>query len=314
VNRLRIWWSGYWYEPAPPNRLDAFARIIFATVILEVLTVDDWARDHARVPDAFYRPVHLARLLHLPAPTPTTMALLRILTVLACAIALLRIAPRLTSAAVLAGNTVWILWAFSYGKVDHDRLTITFALFVLALTRRRGVDVEARTGWALRMVQVAFALAYPFSALVKLRTAGFGWANSAVFTRAIVRRGTGLGDFLLHHSWMLHIGQWAFLFFEIFAVVLLCRNSRLRAVALVGVVGLHAFTYATIGISFLPHTVCIVAFLPLERIGEWWARRGVTAALPEDQGIGVVSSAARLATPETRRLSRMMWRSRPSVR
>jgi hypothetical protein len=248
---------------------------VFATVILEVLVLDGWARDHDRVPAAFYQPVHLARLLHLPAPTPTTMTLLRVLTVVACLVAMLRVAPRVTSAAVLAANTVWILWAFSYGKVDHDRLTITIALVVLALTRRHGPDLEARSGWALRMVQVAFALAYPFSALVKLRTAGFGWANSAVFARAIVRRGTGLGNFLIHHTWTLHAGQWAFLFFEMFAVVLLCRNRTLRAMGLVGVLMLHAFTYATIGISFFPHTMCIVAFFPLERIGEWWAvRRG----------------------------------------
>jgi hypothetical protein len=162
------------------------------------------------------------------------------------------------------------LWAFSYGKVDHDRLTITVALAVLALTPRRGPGVEAWTGWALRVVQVVFALAYPFSALVKLRTAGWDWANSAVFTRAIVRRGTDVGDLLVDSPWLLRAGQWAFLAFEVFGIVLLCRNTMLRAVALTGVLLLHAFTYATIGISFLPHTICIVAFFPLERL----TRRG----------------------------------------
>jgi hypothetical protein len=293
---LRAWWTDYWFEPAPRNRLDAFARVVFVVVAFEVLWVDDWAVDHGRVPGAFYRPVHLARLIHLGAPTPTSMTVLRVLTVAACAVAMLRVAPRLTSAAVLAGNTVWILWAFSYGKVDHDRLTITVALVVLALTPRHGPDLGPRTGWALRMVQVAFALAYPFSAFVKLRTAGLGWANSAVFARAIVRRGTGLGEFLVHHTWMLHVGQWAFLFFELFAVVLLCRNTTLRTIGLIGVVALHGFTYATIGISFLPHTICLLAFLPLERAGEQWAawsrRRTSGRVRVERSSPAVVSEAA----------------------
>ena len=287
-------WQEYWFEPAPIRRLDAFARVIFVVVGLHVMVIDAWAAAHDRVAASMYRPVLLARLLSLPAPTPTTMAWLRVLTVVACVVALWRRAPRFTSGLVLAGSTVWLLWAFSYGKVDHDRLTITIALLALTLTPRRGPDVESKTGWALRLVQVGFAFAYVFSAIVKLRTAGWEWANSAVFTRAIVRRGTPLGDVLLDVPGLLRIGQWAFLCFELAAVVILVRNRWTRALAITGVIALHTFTYATIEISFLPHTVCLLAFFPLERIGDRWAewrdqRRPPAATSEAEDPNGVVA-------------------------
>ena len=270
--RFEVWWSGYWYEPMPVRRLDAVARILFVTIIFITLSPDHWVIDHGDVPTSWYQPVLVARILQIPAPTPTTIAFVQTAIVVACALAMLRVLPRLTSAAVFAGVSTWIIWAFSYGKVDHDRLTIVVALLALALTPRKGPDVEARTGWAIRLIQVTFALAYPFSAIVKLQTAGFEWANGAVFARAIIRRDGLLGDVLIDYPALLRAGQWAFICFELFAVVLLCRNTRLRAVAIVGVLGLHAFTYATIGISFLPHTICIVAFFPLEKLGDAMAQ------------------------------------------
>jgi hypothetical protein len=297
--RVGAWWAGYWFEPAPPQRLDAFARVVFVVAAVHVVWIDHWMADHAEVPEVWYRPVALARLVRLPAPTPTTMALLQVAAVVSVVAALPRRAPRVTASAVFLTHSVWILWGFSYGKVDHDRLTLTVALAVLALTPRRGPDVGGRTGWALRVVQVAFALAYPLSAIVKLRTAGWEWANSAVFSRAIVRRGSSLGEWLLDWPGLLRVGQWAFLAFELFAVVLISRNVWLRRVALVGVVCLHLFTYLMIGISFLPHTICILAFFPLERIGEWWAARrpGPVEAGVRARGPASRSPAGTSATP-----------------
>ena len=96
--------------------------------------------------------------------------------------------------------------------------------------------------------------------------------NSAVFTTAIVRRGTILGDRLLAYPDLLVLSQWAFIAFEVVSLVLLFPRAprTVRALALVGVFLLHLMTFLMIGISFLPHTICIVAFLPLERLSRRW--------------------------------------------
>ena len=135
-------------------------------------------------------------------------------------------------------------------------------------------------GWALRLVQVVFVLAYPFSAWAKIRFGGWGWMDSATFARAIVRRGSSIGDWLLPYPGLLVIAQWAFIVFEVAAVVLLFPSAprRLRNAALIGVLLLHVMTFAMIGISFLPHTICLTAFLPLEHLSRRWRAQATGAA------------------------------------
>jgi hypothetical protein len=291
TERFRAGWQRYWYEAVPVERVDVFARIIAATVVFTVLVTDQWAVGHQDAPDAFYRPVLLARILRLGAPNPTTMLLLRIVLVAGAVWMCTRRAPRAAAATVFGCYVVWLLWAFSWSKVDHDRLTIVVALLVLALTPRVGPAVERMSGWALRVVQVVFVLAYPFSAWAKLRFGGWGWMESATFARAIVRRGSTIGDWLLPYPGLLVLAQWAFIAFEVAAVVLLFPRAPklVRNAALVGVVLLHLMTYLMIGISFLPHTICITAFLPLEHLSRRWrtARRAADGRVD-----GAVQAAA----------------------
>jgi len=132
------------------------------------------------------------------------------------------------------------------------------ALLVLALTPRTGISVERLSGWALRVVQVVFVLAYPFSAWGKHR--------------------------LLSYPDLLVLSQWVFIVFEVMTIVLLFPRAprRLRIAALVGVLLLHAMTYLMIGISFLPHTICITAFLPLEHLSRRWRVARVRGPDPAD--------------------------------
>ncbi len=284
AERFRRGWSRYWFDPVPVERVDVFARIIAVTVLITVFLTDQWNTIHEHAPRDFYRPVLLARVLHLGAPTSTTMTVLQIVLAVGAVWMFTRRAPRAAAATVFVSYVVWLLWAFSWSKVDHDRLTIVVALLVLALTPRVGAAVEQLSGWALRVVQVVFVLAYPFSAWAKIRFGGWGWMSSATFARAIVRRGSSLGDALLSHPGLLVAGQWAFIAFEVVTVVLLFPRAPrwLRIAALIGVFLLHLMTFLMIGISFLPHTICLAAFLPLERLSRRWRseRRAVDPLVP----------------------------------
>jgi hypothetical protein len=262
-----------WFEPAPPGRLDALTRVACGVVLFMVFRNDDFAINHGYAPKSFYRPVAIARFLHIPAPTHPVLVLLEVIIAAACIVGFTRRAPRVTAAIVFLAFGLWISWAFGFGKVDHDRLTILVAFLVFALTPRVGEHIEEKTGWAIRTIQVVFVLAYPFSAITKLRLAGLRWPESAVFARAIIRRGTPMGHWLLTPPIMLQIGQWAFLGFELFAVVALVKAGKVRNIALVGILFLHLFTWSTIGISFVAHTTFLLAFLPLERWSPWVRRK-----------------------------------------
>ena len=111
--RWRAGWDRYWFDPVPVERVDVFARIIAAVVAFTVVSKDGWAAMHADAPVEFYRPVLLARVLHLPAPTPTTMLAVRVLVVVGAVWMLTRRAPRAAAAVTLVSYGVWLLWAFS---------------------------------------------------------------------------------------------------------------------------------------------------------------------------------------------------------
>ncbi len=270
----QTWWHGYWFGAVPAARMAVFSRIVHLTVLFTVFRTDRWVADHAFAPRPFWQPVAVARWTGLPAPTPGTMALLQWVIALSALVAIVGVGTvawrRAVNLVVACSYLTWIVWAFSFSKVDHDRLTIIVALFVVTAVPGVGRGPDRLAGWGLRTVQIAFLLAYPLSAISKLRKSGLGWVSSAVFARAIVRRGSVFGDWFADRPNLLRAGQAMFITFEFLAVFALRRTGRLRVAVLIGVVLLHLFTFAAVGIHFLPHTICITSFLPLERLHPRW--------------------------------------------
>jgi hypothetical protein len=282
------WWNGYWFESVPAERVAVFSRIIHVVVLFTVFRTDRWVAQHAYAPEEFYQPVAIARLVGLPAPDPGTMTALQWVLGVSAVVAIVGVGSlawrRFVNLVVACSYLTWILWAFSFAKVDHDRLTIIVTLFVLAIVPGVGHGRDRLAGWGLRTVQVVFILAYPLSAIAKLRRSGLDWISSAVFARAIVRRGSVVGDWFVERPQLLRAGQAAFIAFEFLAVLALRRAGRIRSAVLVGIVLLHLFTYMAVGIHFLPHTICITAFLPLERLHpRWRAERHAEAEPPADE-------------------------------
>ncbi|MDZ7676862.1 MAG: hypothetical protein U5K30_17580 [Acidimicrobiales bacterium] len=292
MTTVRNWWRSYWFEPVPAERMAVFSRIIHLVVLFTVFRTDRWVAQHAYAPEEYYQPVAIARILGLPAPDPGTMTLLQWVIGVSAVLAIIgpggRAARSAINGVVACSYLTWILWAFSFAKVDHDRLTIIVTLFVLAAVPGVGRGRDALVGWGLRTVQVVFVLAYPLSAIAKLRRSGIEWVSSAVFARAVVRRGSALGDWLADQPSLLRAGQAAFITFEFAAVLALRRRGRVKVAMLVGIVLLHLFTYITVGIHFLAHTICITSFLPLERLHPRWRadRDERPSAGVESEGVG----------------------------
>src|SRR4051812_39032676 len=152
-------------EPDPmAARVVWLRRFVYAFVWLDVLVFTPWVRDHGRVPHDLYRPLAIARLLHLPAPTPRLVGVVLVALLATSAIAAAGRAPRLAGTAVCVLYFEWMLIAFSYGKVDHDRFTFLVALAVLPTVGRASVRddrVDDAAGWALRCLQVAAGATHP---------------------------------------------------------------------------------------------------------------------------------------------------------
>jgi hypothetical protein len=262
---LRSWL----FSPISAGRVAVFRTLVYSFIFVDVFLTTSWVAQHGWVPTELYRPLFIARLLHLPAPTPMLVTVVEIALLVS---ALLALHPRWTRRAGIAVFILYLEWMFiamSYGKVDHDRVAFLVALAVLpTVGAARWGDQRASqdAGWAIRCIQVAVVLTYFLATFAKLRFGGPEWVNGATLMRAVLRRGTILVDPLtVENPWILHAYQYFIVAFELASPLMLLQNAVGRIYVKLAF-AFHALTYASITIIFLPHVVCLFAFLPLERL------------------------------------------------
>lgn len=258
----------WWFPPIARGRVAALRAVVYGFLFYDVLVVTSWAADRGALPRELYRPLFIARHLQLPAPGPRLVPVVMV-ALLACAgVAATGRLPRLSGVVVLALYVQWMIVAFSYGKVDHDRFALLVALAVLptvGAVRWGDRRHDEAAGWAVRCIQVAVVLTYLLAALAKFRFGGLAWLGGATLMRAVLRRGTVLAEPLETLPWVLRGAQWAIVAFELASPLLLARG-RLGRAFVVGALCFHLATYAFLRLSFLPHVICLLAFAPLERI------------------------------------------------
>jgi hypothetical protein len=262
---VRALWDRWWFRDVPLERVHVFRVLIYAYVPLDVLT-SKWVMHHGLVPDAWYEPLWIARALHVPAPTATGMAVVVALLSTVPFVGVFGIGRRIVGPVVALLYLYWSFVAFTFGKVDHDRVALLTALFVLCSVPWRGRGNDPRAGWALSMVQMSFMLTYFLAGATKLLVGGPGWVTSTTLERAITRRGTMFGDILLRFPRRaLHVMQFVILAFELTAPLMLLRNKLGRFYVWFAI-GFHIASLVGITIYFRSHLVCVIAFFPLERL------------------------------------------------
>lgn len=260
------------FDPVPRARAAWLRTAVYAFVWLDLLLLRPWVRDHGDLPGSLYEPLRIGRLLHLPTPTPTFTTWVFVLLLVTSAVAATGRLPRLAGSAVFLLYAQWMVIAFSYGKVDHDRFGFLVALAVLptvGAARHRDRTPDERAGWAVRCIQLAVVCTYLLAVLAKHRYGGgiLTWLDSTTLLRAVVRRGTFLADPLMDNPWTLHVAQYVLVLMELASPLLLLRG-RIGRWMLLGFVGFHAVTFACLTIAFWPHLVTLLAFVPLEGLGQ----------------------------------------------
>ncbi len=261
---LRRVWNDWWFTSAPLERLHVFRALIYLYVPLDVLT-SRWVAHHGLVPSSWYEPLWFARALAIPAPTALAMAAASVSLCTLPIVAATGRGRRTIGPLVGLLYFFWCFVAFTYGKVDHDRIALLTALAVLPTAPWRGEGDDDRAGWALSMVQMSFVLTYFLAGVTKLLVGGVGWVTSTTIERAIARRGTMFGDVLMDVPWLLYPMQFLILAFELTTPLMLMRN-RLGRLYVWGAIVFHVASLIGITIYFRSHLVCVIAFFPLERL------------------------------------------------
>ncbi|HEY0359850.1 MAG TPA: hypothetical protein VGD11_14815 [Mycobacteriales bacterium] len=257
------------FDAVPLGRLAALRTLVYLFVPVDLLLTTNWVLQHKDVPGDLYVPLLIGRILPLPTPTYALTVGIFVALLVTSVVAATGRAPRLLGTAVFVLYLEWMVIAMSYGKVDHDRFGFLVALAVLpTVGRARWGDLtrSEAAGWALRATQLAVVATYFFAAWAKLRFGGLDWLTGATLTRAVLRRGTFLSDWVVDYPGLLVAFQFFIVAFELSSPVLLFLAYRWRLRAVGGLYGFHLMTYAAITISFLPHCVAMTSFLPLEKV------------------------------------------------
>jgi hypothetical protein len=265
--------TSWWFPAIGRGRIAALRVLAYAFIPVDVLVTTRWVGHHGDVDAAFYRPLLLARVLHLPTPTSGVVSVVRLALLVAAVVAIasgFTGSPRLvraSGAAVGALYLWWMLIAMSYGKVDHDRFGFLVLLAVLptvGAARFGDRTPSAAAGWAVRMVQVAAVATYFLAGWAKIRIGGWGWVNGGTLAWAVVRRGTWFSHWMLHAPWFLRMVQWSMVAGELASPLLFALRRRAQIAVVVGLYVIHVLTFTAISIIFLPHLVALASFLPLE--------------------------------------------------
>jgi len=257
------------FTPVPLGRLAAFRTLVYLFIPVDLLLTTNWVFQHKDVPGDLYVPLLIGRILPLPTPTYALVSGVFVALLVASVVAATGRAPRLLGAAVFVLYLEWMVIAMSYGKVDHDRFGFLVALAVLpTVGRARWGDLtrSEAAGWALRATQFAVVATYFFAAWAKLRFGGLDWLTGATLTRAVLRRGTVLSDWVVDYPGLLVGFQFFIVAFELSSPIVLFLAYRWQQRVVAALYGFHVMTYAAITISFLPHCVAMASFLPLEKV------------------------------------------------
>ena len=65
--------SRWFFRPVPLARIAVFRTIAYLFIPIDVFLTTTFVRAHADVPTAWYQPLAVGRLLHLPTPTTTVV-------------------------------------------------------------------------------------------------------------------------------------------------------------------------------------------------------------------------------------------------
>jgi len=177
----------WWFRPVPLARIAVFRVIAYLFIPIDVFVTTSWVRAHAEVPTAWYAPLLVGRLLHLPTPTHTVVLVVQWALVVTAVLAATGRAPRLLGTTVFLLYAEWMVIAMSYGKVDHDRIAFLVALAVLptvGVARFKDRRSSESAGFAMAAVLVAVMLTYFLAAWAKIRFGGWDWPTGSTLTRA----------------------------------------------------------------------------------------------------------------------------------
>src|SRR3954468_9088680 len=91
-------WEGFWFTPVPVRRLAVFRIAVCGFALLDMLIGYAWIARYGNVDREFYQPIQFLRLPHRVLPSGNGMLVMRVVLVIALALATAGLCTRLALA------------------------------------------------------------------------------------------------------------------------------------------------------------------------------------------------------------------------
>ena len=284
-----------WFAPVPARRLTLVRSLTFGYAAAWLVVRGVYIVDVARLPDRRYEPIGVLHLAASPPPGEA-IALIWVVTIVACAAVTMNRRVRLSAPIGAAGMLVLATYTSAFGQVFHTEHLLVLHVAVLAVAALVEPAVRAASddatsdeavetsGWPLNLMMAVTVVTYVVAGVAKLRYSGIEWITGDVLGNAVAMDNLRK---LLFDDWHSPLGGWlssiawiwgpiavATLALEIGAPVALVPG-RARYVWVAAVWGFHVGILAVMAISF-PYQllgVAFAAFLPVERLADSAAAR-----------------------------------------
>ena len=275
-------WMQVWFPAVPLERVAIFRIAVTLFALVDVALVSNYMIGYTDVDPMFFDPVYLLSVGEDPVPTSTVYAAMTGLLVVSLALAAAGIWTR--AALAVAAPLYLYHWTLfnSWGKVNHGKIPVVFALFVLIVApsaarlsldawRRRkagladGPDLDPLAGWALRFIGVVIVASYAFSVYSKLRNTGPSWVVEPILLPFMRMGDTWVHQLLGENPELLIVLQGVTFVAEA-AAVLVFLGGGVRNVLLATLAGFHLGSYLLLETEFFGFLVCYLVFFDLERM------------------------------------------------
>jgi Vitamin K-dependent gamma-carboxylase len=224
MTSLRQYWNHFWFEAAAPDNLGLCRIILFGSMFLYYLLTPrlfpSWGylgnfAPWGSVSHAFWNPVWLMSVLHLPPASSQVLEVMQIAWRAALLFSCVGLFTRIATAISFGFGLYLFGVAASFGRIHHTEHVLIFSFLIMAIARcgdAWSVDALLRKArapavlespvmsgeytWPVRLIWVVIALIYFAAGISKVRHSGFEWINSDT-----------MRDFLVSHAYHISVAD-----------------------------------------------------------------------------------------------------------
>jgi predicted DCC family thiol-disulfide oxidoreductase YuxK len=303
IKSLGEYWNRFWFEPTLADNLGLCRILLYGSMflfyVLSPLLSKSWGWHEnftlwGKVSAAFWTPVWLFAILHLPQLSTGPLIVIQSLWWLALALSCVGLFTRFSTAIVFIFGAYLFGLPNNFGKIHHLDQILLWAFMVMAFSRcgdAWSVDAlirKVRTSsagvvgprpsgeytWPVHLIWVISAMGYVEAGLSKLRHSGIEWITTATMQNYLLQAYyhvsdseplTSWGLFFARTHWLASALAATSIIFEVGILVALF-SPKSRWIVVPGVVGMQAGIALFMGPNFYQMMICQALWVPWDRV------------------------------------------------